>query len=394
MSNPVKVLMLTQYPFTAEDERLGGIMQASFRLVNALATLEDGRIELHVATETAGVGAPKRRSLSRNASVTFFPRSERIFDRLLFGYPHAKKLLGLTIDEVKPDIVHAQGTANYIFAATQCRLPHVITIHGIYRNEMKVARSKPGISGWVARHAKTFVEELYAARIQSLIAITGEVAQFVKRRSPGVRVFQIDNPIDADFFGIQPLAMSGSPTILFVAAITYRKGLDYLLEAFVDVLPRIPSARLRIAGIWHWDRNYVSGLQTKYAAHVARGAVSFLGGISQESLLREMADATLLCVPSRSESAPLVISQAMAAGRPVIASRVGGIPSMIEDGVTGRLWTVGDVGALANLLEEVLLDGEAAQAMGKAGRAAALDRYADQAVAIRTVEAYLQVADA
>jgi glycosyltransferase involved in cell wall biosynthesis len=391
MSTPVRVLMLTQYPLTAEDERLGGIMQASFRLVRALAALDDSRIELSVATESAGVSAPTLVRLGRGTSVTYYPRSRGFLDRVLFGYPNARRILAQAAERVRPDIVHAQGAANYIYAAVRSKLPHIVTIHGLYRNEMRVAYSKPGVPGWIARHGKTFLEEIYATRMDNLIAITDEVAQFVRNRSRGARIFRIDNPIDADFFRIEPLSANGQPTVLFVAAITYRKGLDYLLEAFMDVLRRVPAARLRIAGIWHWDPEYVSGLRNRYSDQVARGSVSFLGGISQEQLLREMGDATVLCVPSRSESAPLVISQAMAAGRPVIASRIGGIPGMVEEGRTGRLWELGDLRALADLLVDALADREGALRMGEAARAVALGRYGDRAVAARTVAAYLQV---
>lgn len=386
----LRVLMLTEFPFTKEDERLGGIMQSSFRLVKALAALKDREIELHVVTETSRVSTPTTQLLGDGVSVLFFPRSKGFLNRALFGYPNARRALAYAIGQVMPDLVHAQGTANYLFAAVRSKVPHILTVHGIYRNEMRVVRSKPGIRGRIARYGKTWLEEIYSRRTKNLIAITEEVASFVGTRSPRSHIYRIDNTIDEEFFRIPPIQESAEPTILFVAAITYRKGLDYLLAAFVEVLKRMPEARLRIAGIWHWDLEYVRDLQGKFSAYIERGQVSFLGGISQADLLLEMEKACLLCLPSRAESAPLVISQAMAAGRPVVASRVGGIPGMVDDGITGRLWPLGDIKALAELLTETLEDLKSARDMGGAARAIALERYSSEAVAKKTLLAYLR----
>lgn len=387
----MRVLMLTQYPYCAEDERLGGIMQASYRLVCGLDALHEPRLQLHVVTHSVHVQSLISRTISDRTTVYYYPWRRGVLDALLRGYPAAKSALAEASAKIRPDVIHAQGTANYILATTRSGLPHVVTVHGIFRNEMKVVRSDLTLIGHIASRIKIGLEGSYAKRIRNLIAITDEVAAFVKERSPGVRIFSIPNTIDEQFFRIPSLEPDARPTILFIAAITYRKGLDYLLAAFAKLSGALPAAKLRIAGIWDWDPSYVKALREQYDALVEDGRVTFLGGIDQAQLVKEMTNAMTLCLPSRAESAPMVISQAMAAGRPVVASKVGGIPGMVDHAETGLLWDVGDVDTLADLLKTVLSDIDRARRMGEAARTVAKARHSARSVAARTLEAYLEI---
>jgi glycosyltransferase involved in cell wall biosynthesis len=384
--------MLTQYPFVAEDERLGGIMQASYRLVRAIDSLGDKRIQLYVLTQSPHLASRVVSNLPNGTTIIYVPLIESAFDKLLFDYLPVSRALTATIREISPDLIHGQGTAKYIYAAIRSRKKHIITMHGIYRNEMKVAKSK--LSAWskLARFVKLRLEQHYVAKIINLIAITSEVSAYVRASAPHVQIFNIENTIDEEFFSIEPLSADKSPTILFVAAITFRKGLDFLLAAFPEILRALPQAKLRIAGIWDWDPAYVDDLRFQYKHLIESGSVSFLGGITQAQLIAEMKGACLLCLPSRAESAPMVISQAMASARPVVASSVGGIPNMITDGVNGRLWGVGDSASLSRILIGMLDDPAAAGRMGRNGRAMAFDRYWSQSVALKTVDAYVKVA--
>ena len=267
--------MLTQYPYHAEDERLGGIMQASYRLVRALDALADERLELHVLTQTAHAGSITTRRLANGTSIVYVPESDSALDALLFGYPPVARALKKAVRDIAPDLVHAQGTAKYIYAAVRSGVAHIVTVHGIYRNEMKVVKSQLTMVGRIARWAKIRLESHYIARIRNLIAITDEVSAYVRAASPSVRAFEIDNAIDEKFFDIAPLGAGVPQVILFVAAITYRKGLDFLLAAFQLVLREIPEVKLRIAGIWDWDPTYVAGLKVEYDHLIANGSGDF-----------------------------------------------------------------------------------------------------------------------
>ena len=101
-----------------------------------------------------------------------------------------------------------------------------------------------------------------------------------------------------------------------------------------------------------------------------------------------MAVSRVVFLPSQSESAPLVISQDMAAGGRVVESRVGGIPGMIQNGETGYLVNVGDIDGLAAALKESLTDDARAAQYGECARSVARERHSGRSVAKQTLAAY------
>ena len=151
--------------------------------------------------------------------------------------------------------------------------------------------------------------------------------------------------------------------LLFVGRLRIRKGVEVLLEA----LP--PGARLLIAG----DGEHRASLEGK-----ASPAVKFLGRCDAGRVRGLLRGAAALVVPSIYEGMPLVILEAMEAGVPVVASRVSGIPEVVEDGVTGWLVPPEDPRALAAALMEVLNRPDMARRRGEAGRRRVDERFRPQ----------------
>jgi glycosyltransferase involved in cell wall biosynthesis len=121
-------------------------------------------------------------------------------------------------------------------------------------------------------------------------------------------------------------------------------------------------------------------------------AVSLLGSLDAEALASEYSQAAVVALPSRQEVAPMAIIEAMAAGVPVVASAVGGVPYLVEDGVTGRTVPPADPAALAEALAELLRQPQTAQRMGEAGRAAARQRFRPEVIAGQYLALYREVA--
>ena len=162
-----------------------------------------------------------------------------------------------------------------------------------------------------------------------------------------------------------PAPLDGGPAetpgyLLFVGRLRLRKGVEVLLEA----LARLPGARLLIAG----DGEHRAALEARTAALGLGGAVRFLGRASAGRVQALLAGARALVVPSIYEGMPLVVLEAMAAGVPVVASRVSGIPEVVDDPATGWLVLPEDPSCLARALGEALADEAAARRRGAAGR--------------------------
>lgn len=381
----LKILMLAEHPYFQEDEYLGGVMQASFRLTRALSISNE--IDLYVVTQSKHIKKKEVRK-EGNATIIYLPFYFRGNDAILL-YSIFRKQLHEIISDVLPDLIHAQGDSQFILSAVKSNIPHVVTVHGLFQNEMKVYKSNLSLREKVRKIFVINLERYYLSKIKNLIAITSEISSIVKKYSPNVNIFMIDNPIDANFFEI--IDTSRKPTILFVAAITYRKGLHILLKAFESLQRKIPDIKLRIAGIEHWDPTYVNTLKKNYQSYLESEDITFLGTISQAQLYEELSNCSLLCLPSLAESAPMVIAQSLAAGKPVISTKVGGIPDMIDDKVTGILLEPNNIEMLERAIEEIILDSGKLKKMGIAARQSAMNKYHPEVVAQKTIQAYWTV---
>jgi glycosyltransferase involved in cell wall biosynthesis len=159
--------------------------------------------------------------------------------------------------------------------------------------------------------------------------------------------------------------------LLVVGRLRIRKGVDVLLAAMPELLRRHPAARLLIAG----DGEHRAALERAAAALALGEAVSFLGRADAMRVRRLLRGAAALVVPSIYEGMPLVVLEAMEASVPVVASRVSGIPEVVEDGYTGWLVPPEDPPSLASALASALDDPAAASRRGAAGRRLLAERF-------------------
>jgi starch synthase len=151
------------------------------------------------------------------------------------------------------------------------------------------------------------------------------------------------------------------PSALFVGRLAANKGLHTLLDAW-RAMPE--DATLLVAGDGHLARE----LRERAAREGLGDRVRLLGAVSDEELRQAYAAADVFVLPSEYEAFGIVLLEAMAAGKPVVATRVGGMPEVVEEGRTGLLVPYGDAPALATAMGEVLGDPKRARAMGEAGR--------------------------
>ncbi|MGQ9469596.1 MAG: glycosyltransferase family 4 protein [Nitrososphaerales archaeon] len=164
------------------------------------------------------------------------------------------------------------------------------------------------------------------------------VPSFSMARRAELEGFKIDkirvipNGIDIDKFRkAKPVKLEGDPAILWVGYTGWKKGVDIALKAMRIILDDIPSARLHFIGPYH------AGFIEELRREKLEGFVKVHGCISPLEMPSYYKGADICINPSRWESFSLVVLEAMAAGKPVIASRVGGMKELINDGVNGLL---------------------------------------------------------
>jgi glycosyltransferase involved in cell wall biosynthesis len=145
---------------------------------------------------------------------------------------------------------------------------------------------------------------------------------------------------------------SNGKTLVCVGRLSPEKGQAGLLEAFAKLRDRHPELRLRLVGDGP-DRDALE----KHAQKLGLGdAVTFVGRLPEEQTLVEIVEGDLLVLPSFMEGLPIVLMEAMALGVPVIASRVAGIPELVEEGSTGLLFSPSNWDDLAARIDRLLSD--------------------------------------
>jgi glycosyltransferase involved in cell wall biosynthesis len=160
------------------------------------------------------------------------------------------------------------------------------------------------------------------------------------------------------------------PVVAIVARLVPIKAHEVFLQAARRVLEAVPASRFLVVG----DGERREALE-RQASELGLGAsVHFLGW--RRDLERIYADAWVVALTSRNEGSPVSLIEAMAAGRAVAATRVGGVPDLVQDGVTGRLVPPDAPDALAQAVVDLLRDPDLRRALGQAARARVLPAFA------------------
>ena len=201
------------------------------------------------------------------------------------------------------------------------------------------------------------LEEWWLRRATRLIGLTQVMTstvaglyRFNADAIPRVRV-----PVDTRFFTPDPAATSATAPlqVLYVGRLEFRKGVHVLLRALPRILHAVPNVHIVLAG-----EN--CGMQPlldlyrqdpRYQSHI-----TWRGALSHEALRPLYQQSAVCVVPSLFENSPTVCLEAMSCGCPVAASRTGGIPELVQDGVNGRLVPPGSSVALAKTIIELLQD--------------------------------------
>ena len=251
------------------------------------------------------------------------------------------------------------------------------TFHAFARSNYAYFYGKPIL--------KYFVRKLHGR-----IAVSPPARDFVAEYFPG-HYEVIPNGIDYErFAGASPAPLEryreGGPNVLFVGRIEKRKGLKFLLRAMGGVWDHFPAARLIVVGAGPLLEDYRRLVEANRLENV-----EFVGFVPSEDLLRYYQSCDVFCAPSTGqESFGIVLLEAMASGKPLVASDISGYRSVVTHGVHGLLVPPKDEQALALALVRLLSDPDLRARMGQAGRAWAAEFSWDK-VAGRVLDFYDRV---
>jgi glycosyltransferase involved in cell wall biosynthesis len=313
--------------------------------------------------------------------------------RKLRDRPAFERLVAL-VSERKIALIHAHLTYASTWAALLTRrtgVPSVCSLHVApfaTRQQTNTVRHRiaTDVRDWIMR----FALNRWATMVVTVSAAIQD--EYVRRGLKRAKTRVVHNGIDVtkfnrardecrtllrELFGISEHV----PLVATVSVLRPAKGIEVLLEA----IPRVPDAHFLIVGDgpkreeWQAIAERLGISNRVHWAGYRRDVASFLAGCD------------VFAHPSLDDAFPTVLLESLAAGVPIVASRVGGIPEIVEEGRIGRLVPAGDSEALANAIREVLTDRDRAEVMRSAARATAARQFSTEAWVDRLSRIYDEV---
>jgi glycosyltransferase involved in cell wall biosynthesis len=311
---------------------------------------------------------------------------------------------GLTVQ-----IVHCSGRYDWRAVASVRRLMNeyrvdVLHTHG-YKADLYGCAAAWGRSvGLIATchnwphpslkmRAYAALDRLFLRTFDRVVVLSETVAGILRRSGLAERKLQtIANGVDVERFrDAQPSLNNGSgatheSVVGFVGRLVPGKGADVLLRAASRVFSRRPNCRIVLVG----DGPCRPELESLAAQLGIADRVLFTG--VRDDMPQVYASIDLLVLPSLCEAMPMCVLEAMAAGKPVIATRVGAVPELIDQGQTGVLIEPGDVAGLSAAVVKLLEDSERARQLGEKGRTRTIEHFSADYMARRYLQLYSEVA--
>lgn len=339
------------------------------------------------------------------------------------GYLGCALAVRKKLREIHPDLVHAQGTErDCAVSAVLSPYPRLLTIHGNLRLIKKQVGFKPFSALWF----QSFLEGLVVPHFDGVVCITNYTRQAVEAEVP--RTWVVPNAVDPAFLalgekrvgkyesavtdakqrpgqqkvksdgaikaaGLEPAHLSTlppltkTPVILVVANVDPRKNQNAFIKA-LDPLTRSMSFEVRFfggCGASDYGREFRDLIASRPWCHYG-------GMLGRKELLNQFEQADMLVLPTHEDNCPMVVLEAQAAGVAVIASNVGGVPDLIEDGVMGLLVTPEDPETFCTAVEKLLINNDSLrERLALSAHQKAMEQYHPKVIASKHLEIYQAV---
>lgn len=305
-------------------------------------------------------------------------RANKSFASFPIGWRMGMKIKEI-LEENNFDILHIHGCLAPLlplYVLKFSKTKNIITLHSYFKNSLGYIFFRPLLYP-------------FFKKIHGIIAVSNAAKKATEKYFPG-EYWIIPNGVNINFFNpdIKPLEeyLNHYPRLLFVGRFEPRKGLKYLLQALPIIKKEFPNFLLLVVGKGVLGYSY-----QEYLSPEVKKNVVFCGAVPLEKLPKFYATCDIFVAPSiGAESFGIVLLEAMACGKPIVASNIPGYREILENGKEGFLVKPCDYQEIAEKVIELAKDNQKAKEMGRFGREKALN-YSWEKISDRVENFYYQV---
>ncbi len=349
----MKICIVTEvyYPF------IGGISE---HIYNLKLNLKELGHKVKILTSEYGGNSYDRDPDVHRIGRAFKFRKAGSHYLITLGYNLSRQVKDFLTGE-NFDIIHIQGPIAPVLPYLALR----------YSTTTNIATFHSALVSSIGYTLFTPILEQYFSRLHGLIAVSEVARNAMARYFPG-EYHIIPNGVDTERFNprVQPRKelINRKPIILFVNRLEPRKGLKYLIQALPKILKVFPDVTLVIVGDGKPD-----SLCRRLIERDLKEKVILVGKVAPDEMASYYASCDLFCAPSIGlESFGIVLLEAMASARPIIAADIDGFHSVLTQGEEGLFFRVGDPDSIADVAIKILKNRELGLKLGEAGRRKAL----------------------
>jgi len=279
-----------------------------------------------------------------------------------FSYPMEIGRLRSIVKKIKPAIFHAHHASSYGFLASFVN--HPVKVLSVWGYDVVSFPYKSIVNRFMIKRALN--------RADYITATSAYLKKAVMKLNKNIKDIEvIPFGIDIDLFEYREREPADEIIIGIVKSLRPNYGIDILIRAFARLKSRYGNIRLKIAGRGESEPDYKNLVRELGI----EGSVEFLGFVDHSYLSELLSTFDIFVMPSIEESFGVAALEASATGLPVVASRVGGVPEVIEDNITGLLVESKNVEELTAMLDKLIGDPRLRLEMGRAGRKFVEEKY-------------------
>ncbi len=242
-------------------------------------------------------------------------------------------LIRRALRQIKPDLVHAWGSERGAgLVATRLGYPSLVTMQGLFTwfAELFATSAHDKLIAWGEKHC--------LSRARNVSTESKFAVSYLQARYPRLTLHQIEHAPNWIFHNVQRQPATAPLRFLTYGTLGYGKGTDLLLLALNELVSEFPFEAVIIGKP---NERFLASLKAGLAPELWQ-RLTFKSNLQPAQIADELSQATILLFPTRADTSPNAVKEAVVAGVPVVGSKVGGIPDYVIPGENGLLFTSGD----------------------------------------------------